>query len=97
MVRYAALWYLTMPCGMLSYATYAAINFGDVLQVMRLSCNALRQLFSELARHAALRYVALRHLMTRCAILCYAMLSYGLANAIWTRLKPLMLVPVCVK
>ena len=32
----------------LSYAKYAAINFGDVLQVTRLSCNVLHQLFSEL-------------------------------------------------
>ena len=68
------------------------------MQAMRLSCNALHQLFCELfiARRAALRYVALRHLTVRCVILCYAMLSYGLANAIWTHLKPLMLVPVCV-
>jgi hypothetical protein len=59
----------------------------------------LHQLFSErfIARHAALRYVALRYLMVRCVVLRYAMLSYGLANAIWTHLKPLMLVPVSVK
>ena len=87
---------------MVSYDTvrsYAAINFGDVLQAMRLSCNVLHQLFSErfIARHAALRYVALRYLMIRYVILRYAMLSYGLANAIWTHLKPLMLVPVSVK
>jgi hypothetical protein len=49
--------YLTMQCGMLSYATYAAINCGDVLQIMRLSCNVLHRLSSELliAGHGALR------------------------------------------